>query len=95
MPHKSKSVHTFFQFRFKDGEEILASGRHKLIYDEETETASLVIKNLCLEDTGEYNVVARNDVGSDSQFINLHVKGKVNSKMNNYETITKFHHFLF
>lgn len=55
----------------------MASGRHKVIYDDETETASLVIKNLCLEDGGEYNVVAKNEVGSDSQFINLHVKGNL------------------
>lgn len=62
-------------FRFKDGEEITASSRYKTLYDEETEAASLVIKNLSLEDSGEYNIIAKNDVGTASQFVNLHVKG--------------------
>lgn len=61
--------------RFKDGEEIIAGSRHKTLYDEETEAASLVIKNLSLEDSGEYNIIAKNEVGTASQFVNLHVKG--------------------
>lgn len=61
--------------RFKDGEEITASSRYKTLYDEETEAASLVIKNLSLEDSGEYNIIAKNEVGTASQFVNLHVKG--------------------
>lgn len=70
----------FFDFflyfvRFKDGEEIISSGRHKIIYEEESETASLVIKNLTLQDSGEYNIIAKNDIGTDSQFVTLQVKG--------------------
>lgn len=49
-----------------------------MIYDEETETASLVIKNLTLDDTGEYNIIAKNNVGTSSEFVNLQVKGTTN-----------------
>lgn len=61
--------------RFRDGEEIVSGGRFKVLYEEETEAASLVIKNLALEDTGEYNIIAKNTAGTDSQFVNLTVKG--------------------
>lgn len=74
--HSHYNIRCSHIYRFKDGEEILSSSRHKIIYEEETETASLVIKNLNLEDSGEYNIIAKNEVGTDSQFVTLQVKGK-------------------
>ncbi len=67
----------YFGDRFRDGEEITSSGRYKLIYEEETEAASLVIKNLILQDSGEYNIIAKNKAGTDSQFVTMKVKGKI------------------
>ncbi|XP_065224775.1 uncharacterized protein LOC135848732 isoform X2 [Planococcus citri] len=75
---------------FREGEEIVSGGRFKVLYEEETESASLVIKNLCLEDTGEYNIVAKNSAGTDSQFVNLTVKAppKINKKLEDFTGLT-------
>lgn len=46
-----------------------------MIYDEETETASLVIKNVNLDDSGEYVVIAENEISMDKQTLSLSIKG--------------------
>ncbi|XP_014257942.1 obscurin isoform X8 [Cimex lectularius] len=58
---------------FKEGEEIKISEKYKVLYEDD-ETSSLVIKNITLEDMGEYTVVASNLSGKSEDTVKLNVK---------------------
>lgn len=58
----------------KGEEEIVMSDRFKLLYEDE-ETIALVIKNVTLNDRGEYHVIATNLSGVAEETITLDVKG--------------------
>ncbi|XP_044576089.1 obscurin isoform X6 [Cotesia glomerata] len=57
----------------KDGKEIIAGGRIKYLWEDE-ESLSLVIKNVTVEDAGTYTVIAKNNLGEDTTYIELIVK---------------------
>lgn len=61
--------------RFKGDEEIKSGDHYELEYDATTGKAVLKIKNVDSKDIGEYRVVATNEIGSDSQRVNVNVKG--------------------
>lgn len=56
-----------------DGEVIEAAGRYKFLY-EDSESMSLIIKNVTQEGAGLYTITASNDLGIDSAEMNLIVK---------------------
>lgn len=58
----------------KGDQEILMNDKFKLLYEDE-ETIALVIKNVSLNDRGEYHVIATNLSGVAEDTINLDVKG--------------------
>lgn len=57
----------------KDGQEIVAGGRIKYLWEDE-ESLSLVIKQVTAKDAGVYTITAKNDLGEDSTQIELIVK---------------------
>ncbi|XP_011689401.1 PREDICTED: muscle M-line assembly protein unc-89 isoform X5 [Wasmannia auropunctata] len=57
----------------KDGEEIIAGGRIKYLWEDE-ESLSLVIKQVTAKDAGVYTIKAKNELGEDSTQIELIVK---------------------
>ncbi|KAK9307270.1 hypothetical protein QLX08_002302 [Tetragonisca angustula] len=57
----------------KDGEEIVAGGRYKYLWEDE-ESMSLVIKNVTAKDAGTYKIRAKNELGEDTTQIELIVK---------------------
>lgn len=57
----------------KDGEEIVAGGRYKYLWEDE-ESMSLVIKNVTAKDAGVYTIRAKNELGEDVTQIELIVK---------------------
>ncbi|XP_046962552.1 obscurin isoform X6 [Vanessa cardui] len=57
----------------KDGYVIQPSARHEIIEDREAETFKLVIKNVGLEDAGQYSVTATNEIGETTQQAKLNV----------------------
>ncbi|CAH2103000.1 unnamed protein product [Euphydryas editha] len=57
----------------KDGYVIQPSERHEIIEDREKETFKLVIKNVKIEDAGQYSVTAKNDIGETTQQAKLNV----------------------
>lgn len=57
----------------KDGQEIIAGGRIKYLWEDE-ESVSLVIKNVTSQDAGTYTIRAKNDLGEDTTQIELIVK---------------------
>ena len=57
----------------KDGQEIIAGGRIKYLWEDE-ESLSLVIKNVTAQDAGTYKISAKNDLGEDTTQIELIVK---------------------
>ncbi|XP_050346623.1 obscurin isoform X3 [Nymphalis io] len=57
----------------KDGYVIQPSTRHEIIEDREAETFKLVIKNVGLEDAGQYTVTATNEIGETTQQARLNV----------------------
>ncbi|XP_043471830.1 obscurin isoform X6 [Leptopilina heterotoma] len=67
----------------KNGEEIVAGGRIKYLWEDE-ESLSLVIKNVTVQDAGTYVIKAKNELGEDSTQIELIVKSapKITKKMN-------------
>ncbi|XP_053676585.1 obscurin [Anopheles nili] len=56
-----------------EGTIIEPGGRYKFLY-EDAESMSLVIKDVQPSDAGAYSIVAQNELGEDSTFINLIVK---------------------
>uniref|UniRef100_A0A182K3G5 Obscurin n=1 Tax=Anopheles christyi TaxID=43041 RepID=A0A182K3G5_9DIPT len=56
-----------------EGTIIEPGGRYKFLY-EDAESVSLVIKDVQPSDAGAYSIVAQNELGEDSTFINLIVK---------------------
>ncbi|XP_052897549.1 obscurin [Anopheles moucheti] len=56
-----------------EGTIIEPGGRYKFLY-EDAESVSLVIKDVQPSDAGAYSIVAQNELGEDSTFINLVVK---------------------
>uniref|UniRef100_A0AAG5DF48 Muscle M-line assembly protein unc-89 n=1 Tax=Anopheles atroparvus TaxID=41427 RepID=A0AAG5DF48_ANOAO len=56
-----------------EGTIIEPGGRYKFLY-EDAESVSLVIKDVQASDAGAYSIVAQNELGEDSTFINLVVK---------------------
>lgn len=57
----------------KDGEEIVAGGRYKYLWEDE-ESMSLVIKKVTAKDAGIYTIRAKNELGEDTTQIELIVK---------------------
>ncbi|KAL0112250.1 hypothetical protein PUN28_011952 [Cardiocondyla obscurior] len=57
----------------KDGQEIVAGGRIKYLWEDE-ESLSLVIKQVTAKDAGVYTITAKNDLGEDKTQIELIVK---------------------
>lgn len=57
----------------KDGQEIVAGGRIKYLWEDE-ESLSLVIKQVTAKDAGVYTIRAKNELGEDSTQIELIVK---------------------
>ncbi|XP_020711861.2 obscurin isoform X6 [Athalia rosae] len=74
----------------KDGEEILAGGRIKYLWEDE-ESLSLVIKQVTAKDAGTYTIKAKNELGEDSTQIELIVKSapKITKKMTDTSAITQ------
>lgn len=56
----------------------------------EDDIAAVVIKNVEVEDEGEYNIFAKNDEGSATEIINLLIKAAPRFKKNltDYEGVT-------
>ncbi|XP_041975028.1 obscurin-like isoform X6 [Aricia agestis] len=67
-----------------EGKLVEADARHKFLY-EDTESMSLVIKNVTQADAGEYQVTASNELGEDTTTMNLIVKAapKIKKKIEN------------
>ncbi|XP_020293629.1 obscurin isoform X3 [Pseudomyrmex gracilis] len=57
----------------KDGQEIVAGGRIKYLWEDE-ESLSLVIKQVTAKDGGVYTITAKNELGEDNTQIELIVK---------------------
>ncbi|KAL4084740.1 hypothetical protein QTP88_027657 [Uroleucon formosanum] len=75
-------------FWFKNDEEIQENERIKCMFEDEI--AAIVIKNVEVEDEGEYKVFAKNDLGSDTETINLLIKAapKFKKNLTDYEGVT-------
>lgn len=73
---------------FKNDEEIKEVERIKMMFEDDI--ATIVIKNVETEDEGEYKLVAKNDIGSDTETINLFIKAAPRFKKNliDYEGVT-------
>ncbi|XP_066901444.1 obscurin isoform X2 [Halyomorpha halys] len=73
----------------KDDQEILMNDKFKLLYEDE-ETIALVIKNVSLNDRGEYHVIATNLSGVAEDTINLDVKAapSFTKKLHDVRTIS-------
>lgn len=56
----------------------------------EDDIATIVIKNVETEDEGDYKLVAKNDMGSDTETINLLIKAAPRFRKNliDYEGVT-------
>lgn len=72
----------------KDGEEIVAGGRYKYLWEDE-ESMSLVIKNVTAKDAGTYTIKAKNELGEDTTQIELIVKSapKITKKQTDMSVI--------
>lgn len=72
----------------KNNEEVKENERIKIMFEEDI--ASLVIKNVDVEDEGEYQIVAKNDIGSATETINLLIKAAPRFRKNliDYEGVT-------
>jgi hypothetical protein len=73
----------------KNGEEIIAGGRIKYLWEDE-ESLSLVIKNVTAQDAGIYKIRAKNDLGEDNTQIELIVKSapKIIKRMSDFSVQT-------
>lgn len=73
---------------FKNDEEIKENERIKMMFEDEI--AAIVIKNVEVEDEGEYKIVAKNDEGSDIKTINLSIKAapRFRKNLTDYEGVT-------
>ncbi|KAI4489747.1 hypothetical protein M0804_003929 [Polistes exclamans] len=74
----------------KDGNEIVAGGRIKYLWEDE-ESLSLVIKHVTTKDAGIYTIRAKNELGEDTTEIELIVKSapKVIKKQSNTTAIVE------
>ncbi|KAG7203298.1 hypothetical protein KM043_010391 [Ampulex compressa] len=74
----------------KDGQEIIAGGRIKYLWEDE-ESLSLVIKNVTAKDAGIYTIRAKNELGEDSTQIELIVKSapKITKKQTDLTVIVE------
>lgn len=72
----------------KNNEEIIENERIKIMFEDDI--AALVIKNVDVEDEGEYKIMAKNNVGSATEIINLLIKAAPRFKKNltDYEGVT-------
>lgn len=73
---------------FKNNEEIIENERIKIMFEDDI--AALVIKNVDVEDEGEYKIMATNNVGSASEIINLLIKAapRFRKNLTDYEGVT-------
>lgn len=73
---------------FKHDEEIKENERIKMMYEDDI--AAIVVKNVEVEDEGEYKIVAKNDEGSDTKTINLLIKAgpRFRKNLTDYEGVT-------
>lgn len=73
---------------FKNDEELIENERIKIMYEDDI--AAVVIKNVEVEDEGEYKIFAKNDEGSATETINLLIKAAPRFKKNltDYEGVT-------
>lgn len=73
---------------FNSEGEIKETERIKIMFEDDI--ASLVIKNVEVEDEGDYKIVAKNDLGSDTETINLLIKAAPRFRKNliDYEGVT-------
>ena len=74
----------------KDGQEIIAGGRIKYLWEDE-ESLSLVIKNVTAQDAGIYKIRAKNELGEDNTQIELIVKSapKITKRMNDMSVLAE------
>lgn len=72
----------------KNDEEIKEDERIKIMFEDDI--ATIVIKNVETDDEGEYKLVAKNDIGSDTETINLLIKAAPRFRKNliDYEGVT-------
>lgn len=72
----------------KNNEVIKENERIKMMFEDDI--AAIVIKNVEVEDEGEYKIIAKNDEGSDSKTINLLIKAapRFRKNLTDYEGIT-------
>lgn len=72
----------------KNDEEIKEDERIKIMFEDDI--ATIVIKNVETDDEGEYKLVAKNDMGSDTETINLLIKAAPRFRKNliDYEGVT-------
>ncbi|XP_050523343.1 obscurin isoform X48 [Daktulosphaira vitifoliae] len=72
----------------KNGEKIQKSTRIKTMFEENT--SSIVIKNVEVDDEGEYQIIAQNEVGTESEIVNLSIKAAPKFKKNllDYDGVT-------
>ncbi|XP_050440776.1 obscurin isoform X38 [Adelges cooleyi] len=72
----------------KDGIQVEENERIKTMYEENTST--LVIKNVEVEDEGDYQIVAKNEIGSETETVNLAIKAAPRFKKNlsDYDGVT-------
>lgn len=72
----------------KNNEEIIENERIKIMFEDDI--AALVIKNVDVEDEGEYKIIAKNNVGSATEIINLSIKAapRFRKNLTDYEGVT-------
>ncbi|XP_025423040.1 obscurin isoform X6 [Sipha flava] len=73
---------------FKNDEELIENERIKIMFEDDI--AAVVIKNVEVEDEGEYKIYAKNDEGSATETINLLIKAAPRFKKNltDFEGVT-------
>lgn len=72
----------------KNGEKIQENSRVKIMFEENTST--IVIKNVEVDDEGEYQIIAKNEVGTESETVSLSIKAapRFRKNLSDYNGVT-------